>query len=107
MVAVKRNNFSTCLLLLERGADPEFKNEIGITAFDYSVLFCNYKISLYFKEKYFSKLKDVNHYYEISSELGAPLFNIDMYINSLNSDVPVDKIPQFKLTNLQLKGNFN
>ena len=104
MVAVKRNNFSSCILLLEKGADPEFKNEMGLTAFDCSVLYCNYEISLYLKQKYYSKLKDINHYLEISSELGSPLFNINLYIETLNANVPVDKIPQFKLTNQQLKG---
>lgn len=107
MVAVKRNNFSTCILLLEKGADPEFKNEMGLTAFDYSVLFCNYEISFYFKQKYCSKLKDINHYLEIGTELGAPLFNISLYLDTLNANVPVDHIPQFKLTNQQLKGKIN
>ena len=107
MVTVKRNNFSTCLLLLENGADPEFRNEMGLTAFDFSVLFCNYEISLYFKQKFNSRLKDINYYLQMSSEIYAPLFNINLYIETLNENVPVDKIPKFKLTNQQLKGNKN
>lgn len=103
---MKRNNFSTSLLLLENGADPDFKNQMGLTAFDYSVLFCNYEISLYLKQKYYSRLKDINYYLEKSSEIDAPLFDINLYIETLKADTPVDRIPLFKLTNKQLKGNY-
>ncbi len=104
MVAVKQNNFSTCLLLLENRADPNYKNDIGLTAFDYSVLYCNYGISIYLKEKYESKLKEIDYYLEQANKLGAPLFNINLFIESLNANVPVDKIPQFKLTKKQNLG---
>lgn len=104
MVAVKRNNFSTCLILLENGADPNIKNDMGLTAFDFSVLFCNYEISFYFKEKFGSQVKEIDYYLEQGNKIGAPLFNINLYIESLKNNVPIDKISQFKLTKQQNLG---
>jgi len=104
MVAVKRNNFSSCKILIERGADINLKNDIGLTAFDYSILFCNYEISLYLKQKYECKPKEIDYYLEQGNKIGAPLFNINLYLDTLNQNIPFEEIPQFKLTNQQNKG---
>jgi hypothetical protein len=104
MVAVKRNNFSSCLILLDKGANPNIKNDMGLTAFDYSVLYCNYEISLYFKEKFDSKLNEIDYYLEQGSKIASPFFNIVSYIECLKEKVPLNKIPQFKLTKQQNLG---
>jgi len=104
MVAVKRNNITSCKLLLEKGAEVYLKNDYGLNAFDYSVLYCNYEISLYFKEKYKSIVKEIDYYLEQGNLIGAPLFNIKLYLDCLNQNIPLDKIPQFKLTREQNKG---
>ncbi len=104
MVAVKRNNFSTCKILLERGANANFKNDIGLTAFDYSILFCNYEISLYFKENYDCNIREIDYYLEQGNKIEAPLFNIKLYLDTLDKNTVLEEIPQFKLTKQQNKG---
>ena len=104
MTAAKRNYFETCMLLLENGADPDIKNDIGLTAFDYSVLYCNYKICLFFKEKYNAKLKEIDYYLEQGNKLNAPLFNIILFFECLNKNLPVDDIPTFNLSSQQKIG---
>lgn len=106
MIAVKRNNYSTCLMLLDKGADPNFKNDIGLTAFDYSILYCNYEISLYFKNKFNCLAKEIDYYLEQGNKIKAPLFNVKSFLDCLNSNTPIEQVPQFRLTSQQNKGIF-
>ena len=104
MIAAKRNNYETFLLLLENGANHELKNDINLTAFDYSVLYCNYKISFYFKEKLNCIPKEIDFYLEQANKIHTPLFNIQLYLESLNNNLPMDTAPVFKLSPQQNRG---
>ena len=104
IVAVKRNNFESALILLEKGADINMRNQFGLTAFDYSIMYSNYEISLYFKQKFNPEIRDMEFYLEHRTVINSPLFNIKLYLDNLNEDVPFDDTPSFKLTVDQYKG---
>jgi len=104
IVAVKRNNFDSALILLEKGADINMRNQFGLTAFDYSILYSNYEISLHFKQKFNPEVRDMEFYLEHRAVIKAPLFNIKLFLENLNENVPFNETPSFKLTVEQYKG---
>ena len=89
IVAVKRNNFDSVLILLE---------------FDYSILYNNYEICLHLKQKYNLEVRDMEFYLEHRSVIKAPLFNVKLFLENLNQNVPFNETPSFKLTVDQYKG---
>jgi ankyrin repeat protein len=104
IVAVKRNNFDSALILLERGADINLKNQFGLNAFDYSILYCNYEISYHIKQKFNPEIRDLEFYLQHRTIIKAPLFNMKLYLENLNQNIPFDKSISFKLTVDQYKG---
>jgi ankyrin repeat protein len=106
IVAVKRNNFDSVLILLERGADVNIRNENGLTAFDYSILYSNYEICLYLNKKYNLEVRDMEFYLEHRSVIKAPLFNVKLFLENLNQNVPFNETPSFKLSVEQYKGRY-
>ena len=104
IIAVKRNNFESALILIEKGADINMRNQFGLTAFDYSIMYSNYEISLYFKQKFNPEIRDMEFYLEHRTVINSPLFNIKLYLDNLNQNVPFDDTPSFKLTVDQYKG---
>jgi ankyrin repeat protein len=107
IVAVKRNNFTSALILLEKGANINLRNEYGLTAFDYSILYSNYEISLHLKQKYNPEIKDIQFYLEHRVVINSPLFNIKLYLDNLNENVAFEDTKSFKLTVEQYKGKKN
>ena len=103
IVAVKRNNFDSVLILLEKGAEINQRNANGLSAFDFSVLYSNYEISLYLKQKYNLEVRDLDFYLEQRNTINAPLFNMKLFLENLNNNVPAGDVPSFKLTVDQYK----
>ena len=52
MWSIRRNHFGVASVLLARKADPHLKCKKGLTAMDYAVLYSNYDIAFYLREKY-------------------------------------------------------
>lgn len=103
IIAVKRNNFDSVLILLEKGGDITLKNQYGLNAFDYSILYSNYEISLYLKQKYNPEIFDMEFYLEHRKVINSPLFNIKLFLENLNENVPFNQTPSFKLSVEQYK----
>ena len=107
IVAVKRNNFDSALILMEKGADINLRNQFGLTAFDYGILYSNYEISLHLKQKSDPEIRDAEFYLEHRTVINSPLFNIKLFLETLSKDVAPNDAPSFKLTVDQYKSKYN
>jgi len=52
MWAVRRNHFGVASVLLARKANPNLTCKKGLTAMDYAVMYGNYEIAFYLREKF-------------------------------------------------------
>ncbi len=52
MWAIRRNHFGVASVLLARRANGLLRCKKGMTAMDYAVMYGNYEIALYLKEKF-------------------------------------------------------
>ena len=87
-IAVKRKNLNIVKLLIEKGADPNYKNDKQLSAIDYAILPGYYNIAAYLYTKIDDKtLKDEEEYEEIAKKYHYRYVNYQRFLCSLREDV--------------------
>lgn len=92
MSAVRRNHLDIVLLLVKNGARVAKTNNLKLNALDYAIVYCNYSLALYFLKNYSLILKSVEDYVSAVRALGAPCFNLNSFLDLLNSEVPSEEV---------------
>ena len=91
------------ILLNQKDIKIESLNNIGLNALDVSIIRGNYESSLYLINNTILKPeKSLESYKILNKQLEYPLFNIDLFYESLMKKIDLDKIPNFSLPKKRL-----
>ena len=91
------------ILLNQKDIKVASLNNIGLNALDVSIIRGNYESSLYLINNTILKLeKSLESYKILNKQLEYPLFNIDLFYETLMKKIDLDKIPNFSLPKKRL-----
>lgn len=86
------------ILLNNKNCNINCLNNIGLNALDIAIIRGNYEVSLYLIENTTLKIeKNLESYKILNQQLECPLFNLDLFYQSLMNKIPIDKINNFSL----------
>ncbi len=86
------------ILLNNKNCNINSLNNIGLNALDIAIIRGNYEVCLYLIENTTLKIeKNLESYKILNQQLESPLFNLDLFYQSLINKIPIDKIKNFSL----------
>jgi hypothetical protein len=95
------------LFLLENNANLEYENIHNANCLDTAVVNGNYEIALHLLNLNRLELKEISFYIELSKKTKIPVFNLILFIETLEARVNPSEVPNFALSSADKYSKFN